>query len=127
MQVLEPVLGAATVAHKPQMEAVWEQELQYWKDVRGLHGDSLRKPPTQVRGLIQQVPLTEENSVVNTRTREREHIALDVFNLSEAEWVQLNAQSQDVTLRERASFPGSSMKKQGAIHLPVLSKQRTLW
>lgn len=97
MDVLLPGIETATIEQQEPLHVLWEQELQYWKEVRGLHGDSLRKPLTQVRGLIGQVPLTEENSVVNARTREREHVALGIFNLTEEEWVQLNAQSQDVT------------------------------
>lgn len=96
-EVLEPVVSRATVAQEAQLREVWEQELAWWKTQRGLSGDSLRKPITQLRNLIRLLPMTEENSWENPRTNEREHIGLRAFNLSEGEWVQLNARAQGVT------------------------------
>ncbi|GHO88615.1 protelomerase family protein [Dictyobacter formicarum] len=102
LQALEPVLRTATTAQEAQLRTLWEHELQWWKRQRGLAGDSLRKPITQVRSLIKGLPVTEQNSWENPRTGEREHIGLRVFNLSEGEWVQMNARNQGVT-QERLS------------------------
>lgn len=88
-QGLEPVLRTATVAQERELRTLWEQELAWWKTHRGLEGDSLRNPLTNVRTLIRELPLTEENSYPNERG-EREHIGLAVFNLAEGEWVSLN-------------------------------------
>ncbi|GHO63845.1 hypothetical protein KSC_027370 [Ktedonobacter sp. SOSP1-52] len=96
-EVLEPVVSGATVAQEAQLREVWERELAWWKTQRGLTGDSLRKPITQVRHLIKGLPITEDNSWANPRTGEQEHIGLKVFNLSEGEWVQMNARTQGVT------------------------------
>ncbi|WP_201376114.1 hypothetical protein, partial [Ktedonobacter robiniae] len=96
-EVLEPVVSRATVEQEVQLREVWERELDWWKTQRGLSGDSLRKPITQVRHLIRLLPVTEDNSWENPRTNEREHIGLRVFNLSEGEWVQMNARTQGVT------------------------------
>ena len=96
-EVLEPVVSCATVEQEAQLRALWERELEWWKAQRGLSGDSLRKPITQVRSLIKGLPVTEHNSWENPRTGEREHIGLRVFNLSEGEWVQMNARNQGVT------------------------------
>ncbi|GCE50909.1 telomere resolvase [Thermosporothrix hazakensis] len=93
---LEPVIRPATVAQEAELQELWERELNWWKQGRGLEGDSLRKPITQVRNLIRDLPVTEENSWFNPRTKEREHIALKVFNLSEGEWVRLNDRSRGV-------------------------------
>ena len=101
-EVLEPVVSRATVEQEAQLRALWERELEWWKTQRGLSGDSLRKPITQVRHLIRLLPVTEDNSWENPRTNEREHIGLRVFNLSEGEWVQMNARTQGVT-QERLS------------------------
>jgi hypothetical protein len=96
-EVLEPVVRPATVAHEAELRALWERELDWWKTQRGLSGDSLRKPITQVRHLIKVLPVTDDNSWENPRTGEREHLGLKVFNLSEGEWVQMNARNQGVT------------------------------
>ncbi|GHO82727.1 hypothetical protein KSZ_07330 [Dictyobacter formicarum] len=92
----------ATIAQEAELQALWERELDWWKTQRGISGDSLRKPITQVRHLIKGVSVTEENSWENPRTEEREHIGLKVFNLSEGEWVAMNARNQGVT-QERLS------------------------
>lgn len=97
LQELAPVLQTATTAQEAQLRTLWERELQWWKTQRGLGGDSLRKPITQVRSLIKGLPVTEQNSWENPRTGEREHIGLRVFNLSEGEWVTMNARNQGVT------------------------------
>ncbi|GHO64444.1 hypothetical protein KSC_033360 [Ktedonobacter sp. SOSP1-52] len=96
-EVLEPVVSRAIVEQEAQLRELWERELEWWKTQRGLSGDSLRKPITQVRHLIRLLPVTAENSWENPRTHEREHIGLRVFNLSEGEWVQMNARTQGVT------------------------------
>jgi Telomere resolvase len=101
-EALEPVVSHATVEHEAELRAVWERELEWWKTQRGLAGDSLRKPITQVRALIKGLPLTKLNSWENPRTGEREHLGLKVFNLSEGEWVAMNARNQGVT-QERLS------------------------
>jgi hypothetical protein len=96
-QELEPVLRPATVEQELEIRALWERELAWWKEVRGLHGDSLRKPITQVRHLIKVLPLTPENSWEDTRTHERVHIGLKVCNLSEGEWVSMNDRNRATT------------------------------
>lgn len=96
-EVLEPVVRRATQAQEAELREVWERELAWWKQQRGLAGDSLRKPITQVRHLIKSLPVRKDNSWINPRTGEREHLGLKVFNLSEGEWVQMNARTQGVT------------------------------
>ena len=101
-EVLQPVVSVATVEQEAQLRDLWDRELDWWKTERGLAGDSLRKPITQVRQLIRALPVTEQNSWVNPRTDEQEHMGLRVFNLSEGEWVKMNGRSQGVT-QERLS------------------------
>jgi hypothetical protein len=86
---LEPVLRTATVVQEAELRALWERELAWWKSNRGIDGDSLRNPLTNVRTLIKELPLTEENSYENEHGVP-EHIGLAVFNLAEGEWVSLN-------------------------------------
>lgn len=55
-EALEPVVSRATVEQEPELRELWERELDWWKQERGLAGDSLRKPITQVRHLIKGLP-----------------------------------------------------------------------
>lgn len=99
-QELEPALTKATVEHEPELEALWERTLRWLKEERGLHGDSLRKPITQIRGLIKQLPMDAENTWTDPRSRKSEHVALHLFNLPEHEWERMNARAQ-LSLQER--------------------------
>lgn len=99
-QELEPALTTATEAQTPELEALWERTLRWLKEERGLQGDSLRKPITQIRGLIKMLPLHAENTWIDPRSRKSEHVALHLFNLPEQEWEQMNARAQ-LSLQER--------------------------
>jgi hypothetical protein len=100
LEHLEPKLREANVSQETELRALWEQELSWWKTQRHLSGDSLRNPITQVRSLISQIPLTDENSY--ERNGKREHIGLRCFNLAEGEWVAMNDRSR-MTTQERLS------------------------
>lgn len=94
-QVLQPALMAYGVAQEGELRAVWEAELVYWREVRQLKPNSLRKPITWVRNLIRDsLPLTAENAWFNQKNQRKEHIGLHVCNLPEEEWVHMNAVSQ---------------------------------
>jgi hypothetical protein len=94
-QVLKPALSRYGVAQEEDLREVWEAELMYWREEKLLKPNSLRKPITWVRNLIRDtLPLTAENAWFNPKNQRREHIGLKVCNLSEAEWVHLNAVSQ---------------------------------
>jgi hypothetical protein len=99
-QELEPVLSVATGEQTPQLEALWDKTLQWLKEERGLHGDSLRKPITQIRNLIRMLPVHAENLWTDSRSHKSEHIALHIFNIPEDEWVRMNARSA-LTIQER--------------------------
>lgn len=97
---LEPSLVQTILGQEQELEALWERTLRWLKEERGLQGDSLRKPITQIRGLIKQLDLTADNTWTDPRSRKQEHIALHIFNLPEAEWERMNARS-GLTLQER--------------------------
>jgi Telomere resolvase len=99
-QELEPVLTKAMVEQEPELEALWERTLRWLKEERGLQGDSLRKPITQIRGLIKLLPMNAENTWTDPRSRKSEHVALHLFNLPEHEWERMNARAQ-LSLQER--------------------------
>jgi uncharacterized protein (DUF1778 family) len=110
---LEPVLRTVTVAQEKELRTLWEQELQWWKSERHLSGDSLRNPITQVRALISQIPLTDENSY--ERNGRREHIGLRCFNLAEGEWVAMNDRSR-ATTQERLDEVRLVSDPEGIVH-----------
>ena len=99
-QELEPVLITATEAQAPELTVLWERTLHWLKEERGLKGDSLRKPITQIRNLIRTLPVTAENLWTDARSKKSEHVALHIFNIAEDEWVRMNARSA-LTLQER--------------------------
>src|SRR5579859_270102 len=97
---LEPSLVQATLGQEQELEALWERTLRWLKEERSLQGDSLRKPITQIRGLIKQLPLSADNAWTDPRSHKQEHVALHIFNLPEAEWERMNARA-GLTLQER--------------------------
>src|SRR2546421_6723124 len=112
---LEPTLRTAVVGQEQELRVLWEQELAWWKEKRHLEGDSLRNPITQVRYLISQIELSEENSWENPRTNKREHIGLRVFNLAEGEWVSMNDRSR-ATTQERLNHVPLVADPEGIVH-----------
>lgn len=94
-RVLQPPLSRWGDAHEAELRALWEAELAYWRDEKHLKPNSLRKPITYVRNLIRDtLPLRDDNWWFNPKNQKKEHIGLKVCNLSEAEWVHMNAVSQ---------------------------------
>jgi hypothetical protein len=75
-----------------------EEVVAAWRQ-RYPNGNSLRNPITQARKALRTLPLTKKLSYL-TEKGEQEHVALKYFNLSEAEWIALNAQSE-ASLDER--------------------------
>ena len=97
---LAAIIVQATLQQEAELEALWERTLRWLKEERGLQGNSLRKPITQIRGLIKQLDLTADNTWTDPRSKKQEHIALHIFNLPEVEWERMNARS-GLTLQER--------------------------
>jgi hypothetical protein len=94
-RVLHPPLSRWGDAHEAELRALWEAELAYWRDEKHLKPNSLRKPITYIRNLIREtLPIRDDNWWFDPKMQRREHIGLKVCNLSEAEWVHMNAMSQ---------------------------------
>jgi site-specific recombinase XerC len=68
-QELEEPLRQTARGQEAALEALWEQTLRWLQEERGLQGDSLRKPLTQIRSLIKQLSLTAENTWIDPRSR----------------------------------------------------------
>jgi uncharacterized protein (DUF1778 family) len=128
-QELEPVLITVTEAQTPELEALWERTLQWLKEERGLKGDSLRKPITQIRNLIRTLPVTAENLWRDARSKKSEHVALHIFNIAEDEWVRMNARSA-LTLQERLEhqqFLDQATVVDAIVHRGLLLVQSQDW
>lgn len=67
---------------------------------------SLKVPMTDARNLLRvRLAVTEQNSWLNPRTAQREHLALKYLNFTDDEWREINASSEKA-LRERREHPG---------------------
>jgi telomere resolvase len=125
-QELEAPLQQAAREQEAALEALWEHTLRWLQEERGLQGDSLRKPITQIRSLIKQVPLTAENTWTDPRSKKVEHVALHVFNLPEQEWVRMNASSQQ-TLQERLEHQQFLDRPDAIVNQGLLLVQSNEW
>lgn len=77
------------------------EEIEAWKARPTMKSpSSLKKPMTDTRNRIREIPLTDANSYFNERAGEREHLALKYLNYVEEEWAAMNARS-DEKLQQR--------------------------
>lgn len=67
---------------------------------------SLKVPLTAARNLLRvRLAVTEQNSWLNPRTAQQEHLALKYLNFTDEEWLAINAPSEEA-LRQRREDPG---------------------
>jgi hypothetical protein len=90
MQTFLPTIQA--LKSEKEVREACEAVIASWRQ-RYPNGNSLRNPITQARKALRTLPLTKKLSYRNEKG-EPEHVALKYFNLSEAEWIALNAQSE---------------------------------
>ena len=93
--VLLPELERRGKDQEEEIRALCEAEIAAWR-VRPSFTtpSSLRTPMTDTRNQLRQLAVTPENSWVNPKTGDQEHLALKYMNFSEAEWVQLGLPSE---------------------------------
>jgi hypothetical protein len=96
MQTFLPMIQS--LKSEKEVREACEEVVAAWRQ-RYPNGNSLRNPITQARRALRTLPLTKKLSYL-TEKGEQEHVALKYFNLSEAEWIALNAQSE-ASLDER--------------------------
>lgn len=96
MKAFLPTIQA--LKSEKEIREACEKVVASWRQ-RYPNGNSLRNPITQARKALRTLPLTKKLSYL-TEKGEQEHVALKYFNLSEAEWIALNAQSE-ASLDER--------------------------
>jgi hypothetical protein len=93
LQVLLPRLAALGKDQEEEIERLCEEEIASWRSrptMKSLR--SLNTPMIDARNAIkEQLAVTPENSWLNPRTGEREHLARKYLNFSEAEWAAMHA------------------------------------
>jgi hypothetical protein len=97
LQVLLPRLAALGKDQEGEIERLCEEEIASWRSrptMKSLR--SLNTPMIDARNAIkEQLVVTEDNSWLNPRTGEREHLARKYLNFSEQEWAAMHALTED--------------------------------
>jgi hypothetical protein len=88
LQVLLPRLAALGKDQEGEIKQLCEEEIASWRSrptMKSLR--SLNTPMIDARNAIkEQLAVTQDNSWLNPRSGEREHLARKYLNFSEAEW-----------------------------------------
>jgi hypothetical protein len=97
LQVLLPKLAVLGRDQEAEIQRLCEQEIAYWRSrptMRSLR--SLNTPMIDTRNAIkEQLEVRQDNSWINPRTGEREHLALASMNFSEEEWAAMHALTEE--------------------------------
>jgi hypothetical protein len=97
LQVLLPRLAVLGRDQEAEIKLLCEEEIASWRSrptMKSLR--SLNTPMIDARNAIkEQLAVTEDNSWLNPRTGEREHLARKYLNFSEAEWAAMHALTED--------------------------------
>lgn len=93
MQALLPQLAALGVVQEAEIGRLCAEEIAAWRarpTMKALR--SLNTPMIDARNAIRrELEVTRENSWVNPRTGEREHLALKYLNFADDEWAAMKA------------------------------------
>jgi hypothetical protein len=94
-KTLIPALESLSSAQETEIARLCAEEIDAWKARPSMQSlSSLKEPMTDTRNRIREIPVTEQNSYLNPRTGEREHLALKYLNYNEREWAEMNRQSE---------------------------------
>jgi hypothetical protein len=91
------------MAQEEEIARLCEQEIAAWRARPSMKvASSLRVPMTDARNALRtRLALTEQNSWINPRTQEREHLAFKYLNFTNDEWVAMNAPSEEAVRQRR--------------------------
>jgi hypothetical protein len=93
LQVLLPRLAVLGRDQEAEIQRLCEEEIASWRSrptMKSLR--SLNTPMIDARNAIkEQLAVTQDNSWINPRTGEREHLARRYLNFSEQEWAAMHA------------------------------------
>jgi hypothetical protein len=97
LQVLLPRLAVLGKDQEAEIQRLCEEEIASWRSrptMKSLR--SLNTPMIDARNAIkEQLEVTQDNSWLNPRTGEREHLARKYLNFSEQEWAAMHALTED--------------------------------
>jgi hypothetical protein len=93
LQVLLPRLAQLGKDQEGEIQLLCEEEIAAWRQRPTMKSiRSLNTPMIDARNAIkEQLAVTPENSWLNPRSGEREHLARKYLNFSEAEWAAMHA------------------------------------
>ncbi len=116
-QTLLPALASLSADQEEEIARICVAEIVVWKERPSMKSlSSLKEPMTDTRNELKKIPLTDQNSYLNPRTQQREHIALKYLNYSESEWAQMNQQSEQrfherLENQQLLEYPGEIVAK----------------
>jgi len=92
LQVLLPRLAVLGKDQEGEIQLLCEEEIAAWRQRPTMKSiRSLNTPMIDARNAIkEQLAVTPENSWLNPRSGEREHLARKYLNFSEAEWAAMH-------------------------------------
>jgi hypothetical protein len=97
LAVLLPRLAVLGRDQEKEIKLLCEEEIAAWRSrptMRSLR--SLNTPMIDTRNAIkEQLAVTQENSWINPRTGEREHLGLRYMNFSQQEWAAMHALTEE--------------------------------
>ncbi len=97
LQEVLPQLAALGMAQEAEIRRLCEEEIAAWRarpTMKALR--SLNTPMIDARNAIRrELVVTPENSWVNPRTGEREHLALKYVNFADEEWAAMKALTEE--------------------------------
>ncbi len=95
--LLIPALEGLTADQEEEIARICQEEIAYWRSRPQMKSaSSLKRPMTDTRNALRdRLELRDNNTWTNPRTGEREHLALKHLNYSDAEWAEMNAQSEE--------------------------------
>jgi hypothetical protein len=142
LQVLLPRLAVLGKDQEGEIQRLCEEEIAVWRQRPTMKSiRSLNTPMIDARNAIkEQLAVTENNSWLNPRTGEREHLARKYLNFSEAEWAAMHALTEqgrelrlegqqllddpDAIVARGAELLGSQRWEDVAVGLAVITGRR---
>lgn len=116
--VFFPALASLGIGQEAQIQALCEAEIAAWRARPSMkQANSVTNPLTRTRKHIREsFSLTEENSWVNPKSGEREHLALKYLAFSTEEWQQIN-RPRETILQDRLTNPLSLTDPSGLMQV----------
>jgi len=100
LAVLLPSLEALNRDQEEEIKRLCEEEIANWRSRPTMKSiRSLNVPMIDARNAIRELALTDENSWVNPRTAEREHLSLKYMNFEPEQWAAMHSLTEEARKR----------------------------